>query len=85
MADKPQAFCYPFYYFSDGRRMNDRAFGEWLVKQNLLRPEGLRRAIPMKRLGKPDEMANAVVFLASNEASYMTGQAINVTGGLWLH
>ena len=43
------------------------------------------QTIPMKRLGKPDEMANAVVFLASNEASYMTGQAINVTGGLWLH
>jgi NAD(P)-dependent dehydrogenase (short-subunit alcohol dehydrogenase family) len=41
--------------------------------------------IPMKRLGKPDEIANAVVFLASGEASYMTGQAINVTGGLWLH
>jgi hypothetical protein len=49
MADKPQAFCYPFYYFSDGRRMNDRAFGEWLVKQNLLRPEGLRRAMAIYR------------------------------------
>jgi NAD(P)-dependent dehydrogenase (short-subunit alcohol dehydrogenase family) len=43
------------------------------------------KTIPMGRLGKPDEIANAVVFLASNEASYMTGQAINVTGGLWLH
>ena len=43
------------------------------------------RTIPMGRLGKPDEIANAVVFLASNDASYMTGQAINVTGGLWLH
>jgi len=43
------------------------------------------KTIPMGRLGEADEIANAVVFLASNEASYMTGQAINVTGGLWLH
>jgi NAD(P)-dependent dehydrogenase (short-subunit alcohol dehydrogenase family) len=43
------------------------------------------QTIPMKRMGKPEEVANAVVFLASNEASYMTGQAVNVTGGLWVH
>ena len=41
--------------------------------------------IPIGRLGMPDDIANAVAFLASNDASYMTGQAINVTGGLWLH
>ena len=43
------------------------------------------KTIPMGRLGKTGEIANAVAFLASNEASYMTGQAVNVTGGLWLH
>jgi acetoin reductase-like protein len=42
------------------------------------------KMIPLGRLGKPEDIANAVAFLASNEASYMTGQAINVTGGLWL-
>ena len=42
------------------------------------------KAVPMRRTGKPEEIARVVAFLASNEASYMTGQAINVTGGLWM-
>jgi NAD(P)-dependent dehydrogenase (short-subunit alcohol dehydrogenase family) len=37
--------------------------------------------IPLGRLGSADEVANLVAFLASSESSYMTGQAINVTGG----
>jgi NAD(P)-dependent dehydrogenase (short-subunit alcohol dehydrogenase family) len=43
------------------------------------------KAIPLGRLGAPEDIANAVAFLSSDEARYMTGQAINVTGGLWLH
>ncbi|UCD77090.1 MAG: SDR family oxidoreductase [Desulfobacterales bacterium] len=43
------------------------------------------KTIPLGRLGKPEEIADAVAFLASEQAAYMTGQAINVTGGLWLH
>jgi len=39
------------------------------------------QTIPMGRLGSSDEVANLVAFLASNQASYTTGQAINVTGG----
>jgi meso-butanediol dehydrogenase / (S,S)-butanediol dehydrogenase / diacetyl reductase len=42
-------------------------------------------AVPLGRLGQPEDVANAVAFLVSDEAAYMTGQAINVTGGLWLH
>ena len=38
-------------------------------------------SIPLKRIGKPSEVAEMVVFLASDKSSYMTGQAINVTGG----
>lgn len=42
----------------------------------------LVRSIPMKRIGTPREVANAVAFLASDAASYITGQAISVSGGL---
>lgn len=42
-------------------------------------------AIPLGRLGTPEDIASVVAFLASDEAAYMTGQAINVTGGLWVH
>lgn len=41
--------------------------------------------IPLGRVGVPDDIARVVTFLASDEASYMTGQAINVTGGLWMN
>ncbi|HEY3366588.1 MAG TPA: SDR family NAD(P)-dependent oxidoreductase [Symbiobacteriaceae bacterium] len=40
------------------------------------------KAIPMGRLGRPDEIAAAVVFLASPGASYMTGASVDVNGGL---
>ncbi len=39
-------------------------------------------AIPLKRTGLPEEVAYAVAFLASNEADYLTGQVININGGL---
>jgi len=38
--------------------------------------------IPMKRFGSPDEIAHAVKFLLSDEAAYITGQVINVNGGM---
>ncbi|MGH4140515.1 3-oxoacyl-[acyl-carrier-protein] reductase [Clostridium sp.] len=38
--------------------------------------------IPLKRLGMPEDVANAVAFLASEEAAYITGQVINVDGGM---
>ena len=41
--------------------------------------------IPLGRLGLLDDVANAVAFLISDEASYMTGQSVNVTGGLWMN
>jgi len=39
------------------------------------------KEIPLGRLGTADEVANTVAFLASSESSYMTGQALNITGG----
>jgi NAD(P)-dependent dehydrogenase (short-subunit alcohol dehydrogenase family) len=41
--------------------------------------------IPIGRVGLPEDIARVVAFLASDESAYMTGQAINVTGGQWLH
>ena len=46
---------------------------------------GLERAIPMKRLGQPADIAGIVVFLASNDADFITGQTISVSGGLTMH
>jgi len=40
--------------------------------------------IPLGRYGTPDEVAAAVVFLASCEASYVTGAVLNMSGGLFL-
>ena len=37
----------------------------------------------MKRLAQPDEIAGAVAFLASNDASFATGSTVNVNGGAW--
>ena len=44
--------------------------------------EALTRAIPFRRLGQPADVANVVAFLASDEASFVTGQTISVSGGL---
>jgi len=45
----------------------------------------LQRAIPMRRLGEPDDIAGMVAFLASDEASFITGQVVSVSGGLTMH
>jgi 2-hydroxycyclohexanecarboxyl-CoA dehydrogenase len=43
---------------------------------------GLERAIPLRRLGKPDDVAGAVAYLVSDEAAFVTGQVLSVSGGL---
>ena len=44
--------------------------------------DAMTRAVPMKRLGTPKDIAAAVAFLASEDAGYITGQALSVSGGL---
>ena len=51
-------------------------------------PEKVRteymKGIPLARFGKPEDVANAVVFLASDDAAYITGQVISVDGGMMM-
>ena len=44
--------------------------------------EGMRRTIPLRRLGQPEDVAGLVAYFASPEASYVTGQVMSVSGGL---
>ncbi len=46
--------------------------------------EELRKLIPMERLGRPEDVAEAVLFLVSEESSYITGQVLNVNGGIYM-
>ena len=49
-----------------------------------LKPEvlaGYEKQIPVGRIGKPEDVAHAVLFLASEESSYITGQTLPITGG----
>ena len=44
--------------------------------------ENISTQIPLKRMGEAKEVAKVVRFLASNDASYITGQVINIDGGM---
>lgn len=47
--------------------------------------EAYRRAIPLGRLGKPEDLPGAVAFFASDDADFITGQVLSVSGGLTMH
>jgi 2-hydroxycyclohexanecarboxyl-CoA dehydrogenase len=62
-----------------------------ILRSFLEGPEGtriadaLKRAIPMRRFGAPEDYPGLVAFLLSDDAAYMTGQTISVSGGLTMH
>jgi 2-hydroxycyclohexanecarboxyl-CoA dehydrogenase len=58
-------------------------FGDGEYGQKIF--EGLKRSIPLKRLGQPDDIAGMVAFMASDDARFITGQVISVSGGLTMH
>jgi 2-hydroxycyclohexanecarboxyl-CoA dehydrogenase len=47
--------------------------------------EAYRRAIPIGRLGKPEDIPGAVLFFSSDDAEFITGQVLSVSGGLTMH
>ncbi len=44
--------------------------------------EAIKKIVPMQRAGQPEEVANLVAFLASDEAAYISGQVISINGGM---
>lgn len=74
-----------------------RSEGPYGIRVNMVNPgfietdattdadrETLPPSIPLRRLGRPEDVAEAVHFLVSDAASYITGTIINVAGGLWV-
>jgi 2-hydroxycyclohexanecarboxyl-CoA dehydrogenase len=47
--------------------------------------DGLKRAIPLKRLGQPEDIPGLIAFLSSDDANFLTGQVISVSGGLTMN
>lgn len=73
----------------------DIASGSFWNRLEMGTPEGMQQAmddgslfnmsnIPLKRLGRPEDMANLTMFLASDTSSYVTGQLISVSGGVYM-
>ena len=61
---------------------SDTPLFQSFVAENPKPGESLKRVIPWGRLGVPDDVAPAVVFLSSDDAAFITGQTISVSGGL---
>ena len=49
------------------------------------RKDAILNSIPMNRIGTPEDLSSAIIFLASQESSYITGQTIHINGGLYMN
>jgi 3-oxoacyl-[acyl-carrier protein] reductase len=70
-----------------------RSEGQYGIRANVVNPgmvdtvgvgPKIADTIPLRRLGEPEEVANAVAWLVSDEAAYVNGTVLNVHGGLWV-
>ena len=72
------------------KNINVNAISPGFIETDMLSgvPDKVREKIvaqiPMRRFGRPEEVAKSVVFLASNDADYITGHVLNVNGGMYL-
>jgi 3-oxoacyl-[acyl-carrier protein] reductase len=55
---------------------------ETAMTETTFNPEAIANMVPMKRAGKPEEVASLVAYLCSEEAAYISGQVISVNGGM---
>lgn len=64
----------------------DAGLGQSVINNELSseQVEQIRRSIPLRRIGRPEEIAEAVTFLLSSKASYISGQSLAVDGGMQL-
>ena len=73
-----------------GRKVRVNAVAPGMIETDMSKAvrnmagDKLKEIIPLKRVGQPEEIASVVVFLASDAASYITGQVLRVDGGLSL-
>jgi 3-oxoacyl-[acyl-carrier protein] reductase len=54
------------------------------VKKDPARYEAFGQQAPLRRIGRADEVAEAIAFLASERSSYITGEVLNVSGGWYM-
>ena len=68
------------------RKITVNAVAPGFIKSDMtseLNEAELKNLIPINRFGEPEEVAHAVSFLASKKASYITGEVININGGIY--
>ena len=83
------AFC-PGIIVTDMWEYNDRVWGEMLStdKKKYSKGELMQEwvdAIPLRKAGMPEDVASVIAFLASEDARYVTGQTINIDGGMFMN
>ncbi len=69
---------------ADGITVNVVAPGPIATGMTTKLPDTIRQQIPIGRLGTPDEVADAVAYLAGEQAGWVTGEILDVNGGIWI-